>query len=81
MQDLATQKIEGEPSHFSWLSQLRMYWEDKVADQGNPDVMVRMMNAEVREAPSRLVFQKTKSKISETGPTTSYLNPINQFMV
>ena len=24
---LAREGIEGEPGHFSWLSQLRMYWE------------------------------------------------------
>ena len=24
---LAAEGIEGEPGHFSWLSQLRMYWE------------------------------------------------------
>lgn len=24
---LAEEKIDGEPQHFSWLSQLRMYWE------------------------------------------------------
>ena len=24
---LAKEGIEGEPGHFSWLSQLRMYWE------------------------------------------------------
>lgn len=27
VQALADEKIEGEPGHFSWLSQLRMYWE------------------------------------------------------
>lgn len=44
---LAEEAIEGEPQSFSWLSQLRMYWEDA---HGRPDeltVMVRMMNAEV----------------------------------
>ena len=26
-QSLAHEAIEGQPAHFSWLSQLRMYWE------------------------------------------------------
>jgi dynein heavy chain len=46
-QDLANEKIEGEPGHFSWLSQLRMYWEDAHGDPDNLTVMVRMMNAQV----------------------------------
>lgn len=48
LQDLANQKIEGEPGHFSWLSQLRMYWEDLPGESDNQTVMVRMMNAQVR---------------------------------
>lgn len=44
---LAAEKIDGEPQHFSWLSQLRMYWEDIHEDPDNLSVMLRMMNAEV----------------------------------
>lgn len=46
---LAAEGIEGQPQHFSWLSQLRMYWEDppKGADNQNKTIIVRMMNAQV----------------------------------
>lgn len=60
---LAAEGIEGQPQHFSWLSQLRMYWE---LSPGQPDrqdktIVVRMMNAqavygyEYLGASSRLV--------------------------
>lgn len=46
---LATEGIEGQPQHFSWLSQLRMYWEDppKGTDNQSKTITVRMMNAQV----------------------------------
>lgn len=48
VQELSNQKIEGEPGNFSWLSQLRMYWEEEAGgDAENKTVMVRMMNAAV----------------------------------
>ena len=45
---LAKEGIEGEPGHFSWLSQLRMYWEDLHDEPENLTVVVRMMNAQVQ---------------------------------
>lgn len=44
---LAKEAIEGQPQHFSWLSQLRMYWEDMHHDPNNKSIAVRMMNAQV----------------------------------
>eukprot|EP00201_Polytomella_parva_P020499 CAMPEP_0175042260 /NCGR_PEP_ID=MMETSP0052_2-20121109/2450_1 /TAXON_ID=51329 ORGANISM="Polytomella parva, Strain SAG 63-3" /NCGR_SAMPLE_ID=MMETSP0052_2 /ASSEMBLY_ACC=CAM_ASM_000194 /LENGTH=3805 /DNA_ID=CAMNT_0016305023 /DNA_START=33 /DNA_END=11446 /DNA_ORIENTATION=+ len=44
---LAAEGIDGEPTHFSWLSQLRMSWEDIHNDPENLSIMVRMMNAQV----------------------------------
>lgn len=61
---LAAEGIEGQPQHFSWLSQLRMYWEDppgQPGDQADKTIVVRMMNAqadyeyEYLGASSRLV--------------------------
>jgi dynein heavy chain len=53
---LASEGIEGQPQHFSWLSQLRMYWEappgggspgrQQQQQDGEQTVVVRMMNAE-----------------------------------
>jgi len=47
VEQLAVEKIEGEPQNFSWLSQLRLYWEDLHEDPENKSIMLRMMNAEV----------------------------------
>lgn len=48
---LASEGIEGQPQHFSWLSQLRMYWEDAPAGAdgggGGKSLFVRMINAQV----------------------------------
>lgn len=46
---LAAEGIEGQPQHFSWLSQLRMYWDDpsKEAESQEKTIIVRMMNAQV----------------------------------
>jgi dynein heavy chain len=60
---LAAEGIEGQPQHFSWLSQLRMYWEEPPGAQAGADkgIVVRMMNAqapygyEYLGASSRLV--------------------------
>jgi dynein heavy chain len=54
--DLAAQKLEGQPTHFSWLSQLRMYWEDIHGEPDNLSVMVRMMNAQVGPLHIRSLF-------------------------
>jgi dynein heavy chain len=61
---LAAEGIEGQPQHFSWLSQLRMYWEEpeKGSDNDGKTIIVRMMNAQVRHCvmttrePGRLGF-------------------------
>ena len=47
---LAAEGIEGQPQHFSWLSQLRMYWEEpeKGSESDGKTIIVRMMNAQVR---------------------------------
>ena len=43
---LAEEGIEGDGGHFSWLAQLRMYWENTDAeDPEQRDVPIRMMNA------------------------------------
>jgi dynein heavy chain, axonemal len=43
---LAEENIEGSPGHFSWLAQLRMYWENTNAeDPAQRDVATRMINA------------------------------------
>lgn len=61
---LSAEGIEGQPQHFSWLSQLRMYWEDppgQPAGQADKTIVVRMMNAQAEYgyeylgASSRLV--------------------------
>lgn len=61
---LAAEGIEGQPQHFSWLSQLRMSWEDPPGQQpGQADktIVVRMVNAQAEYgyeylgASSRLV--------------------------
>lgn len=60
---LASEGIEGQPQHFSWLSQLRMYWEEPPGQQGTQEktIVVRMMNAQAEYgyeylgASSRLV--------------------------
>jgi dynein heavy chain len=51
---LAAEGIEGQPQHFSWLSQLRMYWQEpeKGADNDGKTIIVRMMNAQVRHGTS-----------------------------
>ena len=51
---LATEGIEGQLQHFSWLSQLRMYWEQPSAgaESTDPTIIVRMMNAQVRVVTS-----------------------------
>jgi dynein heavy chain, axonemal len=47
---LAKEDIQGQPQHFSWLSQLRMYWESlAAAEPDNKTIAVRMINAQVRE--------------------------------
>jgi hypothetical protein len=43
---LATEAIEGQPQHFSWLSQLRMYWE-QLPEEEQASIIIRMMNAQV----------------------------------
>jgi dynein heavy chain len=45
---LATEAIEGQPQHFSWLSQLRMYWE-QLPEEEQASIIIRMMNAQVGE--------------------------------
>jgi dynein heavy chain len=60
---LAAEGIEGQPQHFSWLSQLRMYWEQPPGQGADQDktIVVRMMNAQAEYgfeylgASSRLV--------------------------
>lgn len=60
---LAAEGIEGQPQHFSWLSQLRMYWEQPPGQDADQDktIVVRMMNAQAEYgyeylgASSRLV--------------------------
>lgn len=43
---LAAEGIEGQPGHFSWLAQLRMYWENtNPEDPEERDIPIRMMNA------------------------------------
>jgi hypothetical protein len=46
---LAAEGIEGQPQYFSWLSQLRMHWEEpeKGSENDGKTIMVRMMNAQV----------------------------------
>jgi dynein heavy chain len=58
---LAAEGIEGQPQHFSWLSQLRMYWEPGQGGREDKTIIVRMMNAQAEYgyeylgASSRLV--------------------------
>lgn len=60
---LAAEGIEGQPQHFSWLSQLRMHWEQPSGQGADQDktIVVRMMNAQAEYgyeylgASSRLV--------------------------
>lgn len=60
---LAAEGIEGQPQHFSWLSQLRMYWEQPPSQSTSEakSIVVRMMNAQAEYgyeylgASSRLV--------------------------
>lgn len=60
---LAAEGIEGQPQHFSWLSQLRMYWEQPPGQSTSQakSIVVRMMNAQAEYgyeylgASSRLV--------------------------
>lgn len=53
---LADEAIEGQPQHFSWLSQLRMYWEEpgKGAESSDKTIIVRMMNAQVGAGDNRM---------------------------
>jgi dynein heavy chain, axonemal len=48
---LGSEGIEGQPGHFSWVSQLRLYWEDAPSMQqsqgvASKTIVVRMINAQ-----------------------------------
>jgi dynein heavy chain len=74
---LAAEGIEGQPQHFSWLSQLRMYWEDppgQPAGQADKTIVVRMMNAQAEYgyeylgASSRLVVTPLTDRYGTMAP-------------
>lgn len=65
---LAAEGIEGQPQHFSWLSQLRMYWEEPPSSQQqdasqDKTIIVRMMNA---QAPYGYEYLGSSSRLVVT---------------
>eukprot|EP00798_Chlamydomonas_sp_ICE-L_P012761 gene12761-16012_t len=58
---LAKEGIEGEPGHFSWLSQLRMYWEDLHEDPENFTAVgaMRKQCVIMNLQPTEYFFMKT----------------------
>jgi hypothetical protein len=81
---MANQKIEGEPANFSWLSQLRMYWEDieGAGDSGSGSshsAMIRMMNAQARHVVITLGAVVRLRRISPSSATIKVmLRPVSQ---